>query len=119
MKCTMVIITYLFCCDFVVTFGRKKLVSPTLARCGGGEPGYITGRRSLVGLACSMTNCGMIRFFGRFGDRNSLAGGSISIDICTVGGRGIGRMTVVVVFRFGRPVSLLSAIGFRADESSD
>lgn len=48
------IITYLFCCDLVVTLGRKKLVSPTLARCGGGEPGCITGNRSLVLIRLSM-----------------------------------------------------------------
>lgn len=102
------IFTYLFCCDLVVTLGMKKFVSPTLARCGGGEPGYITGRRSLVGLACCTINCGMTKFFGRFGDLNSFDGGSMSMDIWTVGGRGMGR-TMVGVWRLGRPISLLSA----------
>lgn len=75
-------------------FGIKKLVSPTLARCGGGEPGYMTGRRSFVGLACWITSWGMTRFLGRLGERSSVDGGSTSIDICTVGGRGMGLTTV-------------------------
>lgn len=101
------IFTYLFCCDLVVTLGRKKFVSPTLARWGGGEPGYMTGKRSLVGLACCTINWGMTKFFGRFGDRNSLDGGSMSMDICTVGGRGMGRTTAGVL-RLGRPISNIS-----------
>lgn len=65
---------------------------------GGGEPSKSAGIRSLVGLACCTTSCGMIRFVGRlgdFGDRCSGVGGSISIKISvaneTVARFGIGR----------------------------
>lgn len=78
-----------------------------LARCGGGEPSSLTGTRSLVGLACCTTSCGMIKFFGRFGDFGDLCsgvGGSMPINM-SVASETVGRFAIGLsiggVFLFG------------------
>lgn len=77
------VLCYLFCCSLL---GNAKLVSPILARWGGGEPGCITGgsrwRTSRVGLGCSTIRVGMIRSRGRCA-RSSGVGGFMSIVIVT------------------------------------
>lgn len=81
------------------------LMSPMLARCGGGEPKNLAGTRSLVGLGCCMTSCGIIKSLGLFGDRSSGVGGSTSMIIRALGVLGIGRITGVK-YIFDGPKSL-------------
>lgn len=94
----------------------KIWISLALARCGGGLPSNLTGIRSLVGLACCTTSCGMIRLFGRLGDFGDLCsgvGGSTSIRILVAndaGGRfGIGLSNGgVCLFGIGTSAMLAS-----------
>lgn len=53
-----------------------------------------------------MNNCGMMRSFGRFGDRSSGVGGSMSmnISVVSVGRVGIGR-SIFGICLFGIPMS--------------
>lgn len=79
--------TNLFCCCL---FGKKELVSPMLARCGGGEPGNITTAvRSRVGLGCWMISSGMTRSRGRWARSRSGVGGWTSIEMEIRGGVGL------------------------------
>lgn len=71
-------------------FGKKELVSPMLARCGGGEPGNITTAvRSRVGLGCWMISSGMTRSRGRWARSRSGVGGWTSIEMEIRGGVGL------------------------------
>lgn len=53
-----------------------------------------------------MNNCGMMRSLGRFGERSSGVGGSMSmnISVISVGRVGIGR-NICGIFRLGMPMS--------------
>lgn len=82
------LLVYLFCCCL---FGNIKLVSPMLARCGGGDPGnIINGWRFLVGLGCSTVSVGIIKSLGLC-CFSSGVGGSTSMVI--IGGGGINTCT--------------------------
>lgn len=80
----------MFCVDCPgLSLVTNICISFGLAGCfGGGEPSKLTGMRSLVGLACCTTSCGIINslgLLGDFGDRGSGVGGSISINISVAG----------------------------------
>lgn len=77
------LLVYLFCCCL---FGNIKLVSPMLARCGGGDPGnIIMGWRFFVGLGCSTVSVGIIRSRG-LACFSSGVGGSMSMVIVGISG---------------------------------
>uniref|UniRef100_A0A182TRB3 Uncharacterized protein n=1 Tax=Anopheles melas TaxID=34690 RepID=A0A182TRB3_9DIPT len=74
--------TYRFwcCCRLDPPPASMVASSVWLARWGGGDPGITTTAvRSLVGLGCCITSCGMMRSRGRSGLLRSGVGGWMSI----------------------------------------
>lgn len=103
--------TYIFCDGIGGSDASSSVTQMVMSlacggRCGGGDPSSFAGMRSLVGDGVWTNNWGMMRSLGRFGERSSGVGGSMSMNISatSVGRVGIGR-NIFGIFRFGIPMS--------------